>query len=217
MPTTPTEPTGSGRLMPMFPLGTVLLPGMALPLRIFEPRYRQMLDDLAGGRFAERDEFGVVLIERGGEVGGGDQRSGLGCSARIDVLHRHDDGSAELLAVGERLIAVLEWLDDDPYPMALTTGVVGDALTDAHRLGELRDRVAAIVSMAFELRMTDQPNLPELDSDETAQVFQLALLLPIGAADRQRVLAAPSLSERIDLLHVMADDQSEILRAHLGR
>ncbi|WP_415830929.1 LON peptidase substrate-binding domain-containing protein [Janibacter anophelis] len=57
-------------VLPMFPLGTVLLPGNPLPLQVFEPRYLAMLRDIAGGD----GRFGVVLIERGFEVGGGDQR-----------------------------------------------------------------------------------------------------------------------------------------------
>ena len=63
----------------MFPLGTVLFPSGVLPLRVFEPRYRDMLEDLLSGN----REFGVVLIERGSEVGGGEVRSGIGTMARI--------------------------------------------------------------------------------------------------------------------------------------
>ena len=58
-------------VLPMFPLGTVLLPGAVLPLHVFEPRYRQLVQDCLAGE----PEFGVVLIERGSEVGGGDQRA----------------------------------------------------------------------------------------------------------------------------------------------
>ena len=60
--------------MPMFPLGTVLLPSVLLPLHIFEERYRTLIRDVLD---ADR-EFGVVLIERGSEVGGGDTRSSVG-------------------------------------------------------------------------------------------------------------------------------------------
>ena len=67
-------------VMPMFPLGSVLLPAMPLPLRIFEPRYLKLLGDLMG---SENPEFGVVLIERGTEVGGGDQRMQIGTIASV--------------------------------------------------------------------------------------------------------------------------------------
>ena len=63
--------TDSPRELAIFPLGSVLFPGMPLPLRVFEPRYVAMIASVLGN--AER-EFGVVLIERGSEVGGGDVR-----------------------------------------------------------------------------------------------------------------------------------------------
>lgn len=214
------EATGrdsDAQLLPMFPLGTVLLPGMALPLRIFEPRYRQMLDDLERGAFDRTDEFGVVLIERGSEVGGVDQRGSIGCAARIVHLDRHRDGSAELIAVGDRTLAVERWLDDAPYPLAAVSHPPPPAAgpDDAEALARLCDDVATVVSLAFQLRLTDDPSLPELHDDTDRRAFQLALALPIGPADRQRVLEAPSTAQRIRLLHDMATEQGDILRAHL--
>ena len=67
----------------MFPLGNVLMPGGVLPLHVFEPRYRQLVKDCIA---ADEPEFGVVLIERGSEVGGADFRSLAGCVARIIEL-----------------------------------------------------------------------------------------------------------------------------------
>ena len=76
------------RQMPMFPLGGVLMPGGTLPLHIFEPRYQQLLiDALEGDRC-----FGVVLISRGSEVGGGEVRNSVGTIAHIDDYQRFDDG-----------------------------------------------------------------------------------------------------------------------------
>ena len=63
----------------MFPLGTVLLPGAVLPLHVFEPRYRALVADCLAGE----QEFGVVLIERGSEVGGVDVRRDIATVARI--------------------------------------------------------------------------------------------------------------------------------------
>ena len=70
---------GESQPMPMFPLGTVLFPHALLPLRVFEPRYRLMTQRVLGAD----SEFGVVLIERGSEVGGGDTRFGIGTIALI--------------------------------------------------------------------------------------------------------------------------------------
>ena len=96
----------------MFPLGMVLLPTMVVPIHVFEPRYRQMTKDCLDG---ER-EFGVVLIERGSEVGGGDIRTDTGTLARIADAQELPDGRWGLVAVGTRRIRVSRWLEDDPYP-----------------------------------------------------------------------------------------------------
>ena len=67
-------------VIPMFPLGSVLLPAMPLQLRIFEPRYLKLLGDLVA---SDKPEFGVVLIERGQEVGGGEKRMEIGTLASV--------------------------------------------------------------------------------------------------------------------------------------
>src|SRR5688500_7660667 len=98
----------------MFPLGSVLFPSVYLPLHVFEPRYRALVRDcLAGDR-----EFGVVLIERGSEVGGEDVRTDAGTVARIVEAAELPDGRWALGAVGVRRLRVAAWLPDDPYPIA---------------------------------------------------------------------------------------------------
>ena len=88
--------------LPMFPLGTVLLPSVYLPLHVFEPRYRELVQVCLDGN----QEFGVVLIERGSEVGGGDQRVDVGTVAQIVEATRMPDGRWALGAVGTRRIRV---------------------------------------------------------------------------------------------------------------
>ena len=98
----------------MFPLGTVVVPGMVLPLQVFEPRYREMLQHvLAGDR-----TFGVVLIERGSEVGGGDVRTDVGTLARVVRAEEQPDGRWAVVALGVGRIRVDRWALDG-------TGVLG--------------------------------------------------------------------------------------------
>jgi uncharacterized protein len=85
----------------MFPLGTVLFPHMVLPLHVFEPRYRALLDDVLEGG----GEFGVVLISRGHEVGGGDLRTDVGTVARILRAEQLDEDRWFVIAVGTRASA----------------------------------------------------------------------------------------------------------------
>ena len=94
----------------MFPLGSVLFPHMPLPLRVFEERYMVMLSRILPD---EPSEFGVVLIERGQEVGGGEKRFTIGTVAQIQQLDADVD-FVVLVAQGERRIEILEWLEEDP-------------------------------------------------------------------------------------------------------
>src|SRR5436189_1506182 len=84
--------------MPMFPLGTVLVPSAGLPLHVFEPRYRALVHDCLAGD----GEFGVVLIARGSEVGGQDVRTDVGTVARIVQAQELPDGRWAIAAVGVR-------------------------------------------------------------------------------------------------------------------
>src|SRR6266508_2601753 len=94
----------------MFPLGNVLFPHAQLPLHVFEPRYRALAETCLAGD----GEFGVVLIERGSEVGGGDTRFSVGTVARIVAAGRLPDGRYLLATEGTRRLRVREWLPDAP-------------------------------------------------------------------------------------------------------
>src|SRR5215204_4326060 len=98
-------------VLPMFPLGSVLLPGAVLPLHVFEDRYRELVRDCLA---APEHEFGVTMIERGSEVGGGDQRSNVGTVARMAQVAELADGRYALVCIGTRRIRVVAWLPDDP-------------------------------------------------------------------------------------------------------
>ncbi len=107
---------GSGRRrLGMFPLSTILFPHALLPLHVFEPRYRELVADCMAGDA----RFGTVLIARGSEVGGGDERMDVGTRAVITRRAALSDGRSLMMVGGETRIRVAQWLDDDPYPLAL--------------------------------------------------------------------------------------------------
>ena len=195
---------------PMFPLGTVLVPGMVLPLHVFEPRYRQMVDDCMA---ADRT-FGVVLIERGSEVGGGDVRTDIGTRAGIVRAEQQPDGRWGLIAVGLRRIRVDRWLPDAPYPRAEVSDWPddGDGAVPETAVPLLR-RAAAL---ARELGMDAAPIDLELSDDPVAAGYQAIVAAPLGPADRQSLLVAPTLADRWSLLDTLLADQIEILEAELA-
>lgn len=200
--------------LPMFPLGTVLLPGMVLPLHVFEARYRQLVDDcLRASR-----EFGVVLIERGSEVGGGDVRTDVGTVAGIVEAARFPDGRWAIGAVGVRRIRVLHWEPDDPYPRAEV-----EDWPDPAPGADLGDRSAAMVAslrrvlaLSAELGDDAAPATAELSDDPVMAGYQATTLAPIGPSDRQRLLATPSPDERCALLASMLDEELGYLAARLA-
>ncbi|MGV9713099.1 LON peptidase substrate-binding domain-containing protein [Gordonia sp. NPDC003424] len=199
----------------MFPLGTALLPGEPLPLRIFEPRYRQMLTDCLGTS-KDSGRFGVVLIARGSEVGGGDVRHEVGTFARIENLLRQPDGRASLTCTGTERFRVVEWLPDNPYPRAVTETLPDPVIGDADRsaLNELSIAIRALVDDVAAARDAPIDSLPTFDDDDLAEhgVFGWAARLPIGPADRQRLLECATVAEQVALLREAVDGISDMIR-----
>ena len=195
----------------MFPLGSVLFPSMILPLHVFEPRYRALVDDCVAGD----GEFGVVLIERGSEVGGGDVRTEVGTVAQILQIERFDDGRCALAAVGTRRIRVDEWLDDDPYPRAAVSDWA-DPPGPVPDLDAVDQQFRRALALATELGEASAPMDVELAEDPGMATFQMAALAPLGPADRQDLLSAEGAAARAWLLAEQLADVTELLRARLG-
>ncbi len=200
----------------MFPLGTVLLPGGVLPLQVFEPRYRQMVHDLLSDDSGP-PEFGVVMIERGREVGGGDERGTIGTFARIADMRAFPDGRYALVAVGQERFRVNAWLPDDPYPIADVDvwpdePSASDEATRRRRLEQLHARVRALNEQVRALGEMTPPPDAEISDEPSLAVHHLGSLAPLGAADRYRLLAAPSVDDRLDVLAEALDDAEAMVR-----
>ena len=198
----------------MFPLGNVLVPHALLPLHLFEERYRVMIRDVLDG---DR-EFGVVLIERGTEVGGGDVRGDLGTVARVLEAEEFDDGRWAVISAGTRRLRVVEWLADDPYPRAvvehLEDGVPGP---DAHELVEqVRGRLARVLARANELGDDVAPATTEIAEDPLVASYHATTLAPIGPFDAQRLLAIDDPEERLAELLTVFDDIEQDLELRLA-
>jgi Lon protease-like protein len=200
--------------LPMFPLGTVLFPSLFLPLHVFEPRYQELTRDCLAGD----NEFGVVLIERGSEVGGGDTRFDVGTVARIVEAADLGGGRFALGTVGVRRIRVHSWLPDAPYPRAEVDewedAPPSDTLEGLHQANVTTLR--RVLAMKAELGEAAVPATVELDSDLILAGYQAAAIAPIGPADHQALLAASSPDERAIALGSLLEDQVELLSFRLG-
>lgn len=214
----------------MFPLGTVLFPHMVLPLHVFEPRYRALLDDV----LEDSGEFGVVLISRGHEVGGGDVRTDVGTVARIVRAEQLDDDRWFVIAVGTRRFRVEGWLPDAPYPRAEVVDLDADPLdegtTDAaerqpvvvgdddevvRALTELTPALRRVLALQAELGQDNVPATFELAEDPAVAAWQIAILTPLTAFDAQRVLATDEPLARLRLVGSALDDIEATLRFQL--
>jgi Lon protease-like protein len=213
-----TPPEGAAERA-MFPLGSVLFPSVVLPLHVFEPRYRAMVRHLLGGD--DEPEFGVVLIERGSEVGGGDERSAVGTLARIAQASELPDGRWGVVAFGVSRLRVVDWLADDPWPRAVVEDLPDEtAPTPAteERWRALQPGVRRVLGLAAELGEARAPATIELATDPGLGSFQAAAALPAGSLDQQRVLSGASADDRLGLLEELVAEQAELLEArlHLG-
>jgi uncharacterized protein len=200
----------------MFPLGTVLLPFAHLPLHIFEPRYRTLVKDCLAGD----GEFGVVLIERGQEVGGGDARFGVGTVARIVQTAELPDGRWLLDAVGTERFRVTEWLPEDPYPQAMVEpidDVPEDANSEAEEKRTAVERLLRqVLALQVELGMPAPSAVRTLDETPSVAAFEAALLSPIGPMDAQKVLEAPTTVARLALLQTILQDAKDLLERRIA-
>jgi len=195
--------------LPMFPLGTVLFPHMPLALRLFEERYIVMLSRILGD---EPAEFGVVLIERGQEVGGGEHRFGFATVAQIVQLEA-GEGFIGLVAQGGRRVEVLEWQGDDPYPRALIRELDELEWSDdlLPLLAQAEHEVRRTLALASEF--ADLPWSPtvEISDDPVEAAWQLAAISPLGELDQISLLRATSMKQLLLLLFKLTVDASESL------
>jgi Lon protease-like protein len=188
--------------LPLFPLGTVLVPGLVLPLHIFEPRYRQLVADLEDLPEDDR-EFGVIAIREGGEVGSGSLRAlyDVGCAATLQSITTTEDGRSQILSTGVRRFKLLD-LDidaDTPY----LTGLV-DWLDEED--GEL-DPTTPLRSRALWARYTELlagfgpqvvQDLP-LDPGPLSYLLTTAVVMPLH--QRQGLLSARTDADRLDAIN----------------
>ena len=181
--------------LPVFPLSVVLFPGTPMPLHIFEPRYRQMLDDcLAGDR-----HFGITPPGRTGEA---PDAGMVGCTAEVRVNQQLPDGRSNIVVLGGLRFVVGALLDESlPYHVASVETFEDDpgTLPEAARAADLRAGFTRYSSLVRELNDV-QPQDPELPEDPVGLSFHAAAGLDIDPAIKQRLLVERSTARRVEAL-----------------
>jgi uncharacterized protein len=219
-------------LLPLFPLSTVLFPGMRLPLHVFEPRYRQLAAHLQ--EQPEPRRFGVIAIRKGREVGA-DSITALhdvGCVAQVRQISPHPDGRFDLSTVGTerfRLLRVdnslpyfqgeIEMLPEEEHP--------GDA-ADVQSAGAAPDGALAFATSrvqagfrAYLNALADRGgsviNVADLPDEPLLLSYVVGAAMIIDLPERQSLLAAPTALDRLRLERSLLVREAAMFRATTSR
>lgn len=198
----------------MFPLGTVVFPYTAVPLRVFEPRYQHLLDDVLGG---DRS-FGSVLIERGSEVGGGDARFEVGALVRVASVGRlPDEDHRQIVVAATARLRVREWLGEDPYPRAeVELWADADEEVPEGLVAAVEVEVRRVMALASELGADTAAINTALAGDPLVASYQAAALTPVNPLDAYSLLAAPGPGTRLRACLELLAESVERLTYQLG-
>jgi Lon protease-like protein len=212
----PYPTSGKAEVLPLFPLGTVLVPGMRLSLHVFEPRYRQLVADLLGAEGPGAPEFGVIALRQGWEVGELGDVHDVGTSARVIDVLPHADGRCDLAAVGERRF-VVESLDTGAKPYLVAT-----VRRLAEPEGDLRPGLAGAVRRALELHLRtltalnadlgDAADSPAPPADALALSYAVAKLPSLPLLDRQSLLSICDTATRLRAGRAVLRRETELMR-----
>jgi len=202
------------KTMPLFPLGTVLYPGLVLPLHIFEDRYRRLLGDLLAG--PEPREFGVIAIRKGRETGveGVSALYEIGCAAALRQVARHDDGRFDVVVVGTQRFRLLGLDQSRPY-------LQGEIELLAEETGD--EAAAALVARAVQRAFRDyldalatqggaRVDVPDLPDEPVLLSYLVAASIIVDLNDRQVMLAEPDAASRLAAERTLLARETRILR-----
>ncbi|MER6754721.1 LON peptidase substrate-binding domain-containing protein [Micromonospora echinofusca] len=210
--------------LPVFPLGTVLFPGLVLPLHIFEERYRALVRHLLSLPDDAPREFGVVAIRAGWEVaptgpdgqplpGGDVTLHEVGCTAELRQVTERPDGGFDIVTVGKRRFRVAD-VDRDAEPY-LTADV--EWLPEPGGPDEVADLLAARVISVFRqylglIRADDEGLSEQLPEDPTVLSHLVAATAVLTVADRQRLLAIDGTAARLRAELRLLNREAALLR-----
>jgi hypothetical protein len=208
-----------GEMLPLFPLGAVLFPGMLLPLHIFEERYRQLIRDLLDG--PEPRRFGVIAIRKGRETGidGVQSLHEIGCTAVLRRVDQHEDGRYDIVTVGTDRFRLLGLDETQPYlrgEVEILAEEPADpaAAVPAARMVQVafREYLDALTEWGgATVRLEDLPDEPVLLS------FIVAAAMVIDLPERQALLAEPDPARRLGLERALLSRETAMLRTTTSR
>ncbi len=187
--------------MPLFPLGTVLFPGLVMPLHVFEERYRTLVQHIMALPDGAPREFGVVAIRRGWEV---DQASGtvllydVGCTAEVRQITEHPDGRYDIVTVGRRRFEITQIVQSGTPYLRANVRFLPETTSSDTEVDLLGPRVPAAFRAYLRLIRTDAADLVEQLPEVPLVLSHLvAATASLTLADRQQLLATADTAARL--------------------
>ncbi len=185
--------------LPLFPLGSVLYPGLVLPLHIFEDRYRELVAGLLAG--PEPQQFGVIAIRHGRETGidGVSALFETGCTAKLRRVEKYEDGRYDLIAVGVQRFRLLNLGEAAPYFSGDVELLIDEPVDEAETA-----MVVPPVQRAFRSyldlmaeRGGTQITIPELPGEPLLLSYLVAAAVVVDLPVKQRLLEEPDARRRL--------------------
>jgi Lon protease-like protein len=201
--------------LPLFPLGTVLYPGLVLPLHIFEERYRELVRDLLAG--PEPRQFGVIAIREGRETGIAGVRAlhEIGCTATLRQVDEQEDGRYNLVTVGTDRFRLLRLDDSRAYLQAdvdLLTDEAGDEAAAGLAVTSVQEAFLAYLEVLAQ-RGATRVNVPELPDEPVLLSYVVAASVVVDLPDKQALLAEPDALRRLTAERALLLKETTLLRA----
>ena len=186
--------------LPLFPLPVVLFPGMPMPLHIFEPRYRQMLEDIRAGNSL----FGLSYFDSSSTENDMPPAGHVGCVAEVTETQALADGRSNILAVGVIRYRAEGYVERGDSYLVVRPEFFEDEDEDAEVLAKQSKKVAAMfmrVANSIRIINDERGNLPDISDTEPQRLsFLVAAAMEIEAEAKQELLELKSTSERLDRL-----------------
>jgi uncharacterized protein len=200
--------------LPLFPLGTVLYPGLLLPLRVFEERYRQLVRDLLAG--PEPRAFGVIAIREGRETGPDGVRAlhEIGCTATVRQVKELDDGQYDLVTIGSQRFLLSGVNDAKPYlqgEVELLDETIGDETGATLAARSVQEAFRTYLGALAERGVT-QVRVPDLPDDPILLSYLVAASMVIELRDKQALLAEPDALHRLATERMLLSRETTMLR-----
>jgi Lon protease-like protein len=200
--------------LPLFPLGTVLYPGLLLPLHVFEERYRQLVRDLLAG--PEPRRFGVIAIREGRETGRGGivTLHQIGCTATLRQARELDDGRYDLVTIGTQRFLLVGTDDSKPYlqgEVEMLAETTGDDTGAALAARSVQDAFRIYLRALAERGVT-QVSVPDLPDDPVLLSYLVAASMIIDLRDKQALLAEPDALHRLVAERMLLSRETTMLR-----